>query len=147
MVRINLLPWREERRKHRQKEFLILLGASAIAAVLLSFLIVAYYNAQIGGQNERDLSPLGQDRMQRLAEYLWQSNLLANRLVELPLASTDLAATLAWLPPRPWHWHRPRRSPASRRPIPTPSSTRRRRHSTTCPRARLPTSGRKPAPR
>ena len=27
MVRINLLPWREERRKHRQKEFLILLGA------------------------------------------------------------------------------------------------------------------------
>lgn len=40
----------------------------------------------IGGQNERDLSPLGQDRMQRLAEYLWQSNLLANRLVELPLA-------------------------------------------------------------
>ncbi len=54
MVRINLLPWREERRKHRQKEFLILLGASAIAAVLLSFLIVAYYNAQISGQNERN---------------------------------------------------------------------------------------------
>ena len=38
------------------------------------------------GTNERDLSPVSQDRMQRLAEYLWQSNLLANRLVELPLA-------------------------------------------------------------
>ncbi|MBS0414362.1 MAG: hypothetical protein JSR68_08315 [Proteobacteria bacterium] len=38
------------------------------------------------GSNERDLTPIAQDRMQRLAEYLWQSNLLANRLVELPLA-------------------------------------------------------------
>lgn len=54
MVRINLLPWREERRKHRQKEFLILLGAAAIGAVLLSFLIIVYYNAQISGQNERN---------------------------------------------------------------------------------------------
>lgn len=39
-----------------------------------------------GQHNERDLTPLAQDRMQRLAEWLWQSNLLANRLVEIPLA-------------------------------------------------------------
>jgi hypothetical protein len=40
-----------------------------------------------GGKfNNRDLTPLAQDRMARLAEYLWQSNLLANRLVEIPLA-------------------------------------------------------------
>lgn len=37
-------------------------------------------------QNERDLAPMAQDRMQKLAEHLWQSNLLANRLTELPLA-------------------------------------------------------------
>lgn len=37
-------------------------------------------------QNERDLAPMAQDRMQKLAEHLWQSNLIANRLVELPLA-------------------------------------------------------------
>lgn len=36
--------------------------------------------------NERDLTPIAQDRMAKLAEYLWQSNLLANRLIELPLA-------------------------------------------------------------
>lgn len=36
--------------------------------------------------NDRDLAPMQQDRMQKLAEYLWQSNLLANRLVEVPLA-------------------------------------------------------------
>lgn len=40
----------------------------------------------LGSSNERDLEPLAQARMQKLAEYLWQTNLLANRLVELPLA-------------------------------------------------------------
>jgi hypothetical protein len=40
----------------------------------------------LGGHNERDLMPLKQDRMAQVAEYLWQSNLLANRLIELPLA-------------------------------------------------------------
>jgi hypothetical protein len=40
----------------------------------------------LGKYNQRDLTPLAQDRMARLAEYLWQSNLLANRLIEIPLA-------------------------------------------------------------
>ncbi len=40
----------------------------------------------LSSMNDRDLEPMAQDRMQKLAEYLWQSNLLANRLVELPLA-------------------------------------------------------------
>lgn len=39
-----------------------------------------------GAANRHDLTPMSQDRMQRLAEYLWQSNLMANRLVELALA-------------------------------------------------------------
>lgn len=54
MVRINLLPWREERRQQRQKGFLAMLGIAALAGVLLSFLVVAYYSAQISGQNERN---------------------------------------------------------------------------------------------
>ncbi|MDR7099741.1 type IV pilus assembly protein PilN [Lysobacter niabensis] len=54
MARINLLPWRAERRKQRQKEFSILLAMSALGAVLLSFLLVGYYKAQISGQNERN---------------------------------------------------------------------------------------------
>ena len=54
MARINLLPWRAERRKQRQKEFSILLGLSALGAVLVSFLMVGYYNAQISGQNGRN---------------------------------------------------------------------------------------------
>lgn len=34
----------------------------------------------------RDLAPMTQTRMQRTAVYLWEQNLLANRLIELPLA-------------------------------------------------------------
>ena len=54
MARINLLPWREERRKQRQKEFGVMFALSALGAVLLSFVIISYYNGQIDGQNERN---------------------------------------------------------------------------------------------
>jgi len=54
MARINLLPWRAERRKQRQKEFVTMLGFSAAAALLVSFLIVMYYNGQIEGQQNRN---------------------------------------------------------------------------------------------
>ncbi|MEO6263498.1 MAG: PilN domain-containing protein [Luteimonas sp.] len=60
MARINLLPWRAERRKLRQKEFLTMLGLSAVAAAVLAFLIISYYNAQISGQNERNAYLQGQ---------------------------------------------------------------------------------------
>lgn len=54
MARINLLPWREERRKQRQKEFAVMFGCFAIGAALLSFIIISYYNGQIDGQKERN---------------------------------------------------------------------------------------------
>lgn len=41
---------------------------------------------RIGGDVARDLSPMTQARMQKVAAYLWESNQLANRLVELPMA-------------------------------------------------------------
>ena len=54
MARINLLPWRAERRKQRQKEFMTMLGGAAGIAGLLSLLIVMYYNGQIEGQMARN---------------------------------------------------------------------------------------------
>lgn len=54
MAKINLLPWRAERRKQRQKEFMTMLGVAAAGAVLVSFLIVMYYVGQIDGQNNRN---------------------------------------------------------------------------------------------
>ena len=41
---------------------------------------------KLSGNAERDLAPMTQDRMQSLAVYLWESNLLANRIIELPVA-------------------------------------------------------------
>ncbi|HEY4145177.1 hypothetical protein [Pinirhizobacter sp.] len=41
---------------------------------------------RLTGNGQRDLSPLTQERMQRLAHYQWETNLLANRLIELPVA-------------------------------------------------------------
>lgn len=40
---------------------------------------------KLTGDKSRDLAPMTQTRMQDLAVYLWESNLLANRIVELPL--------------------------------------------------------------
>lgn len=54
MARINLLPWRAERRKQRQREFMTMLGFAAIAGVVLSALIWFYYDRQISGQEDRN---------------------------------------------------------------------------------------------
>jgi len=54
MARINLLPWRAERRKVRQKEFGVMLVLAALAGLALWFLVNTYYNNQIDGQNERN---------------------------------------------------------------------------------------------
>lgn len=54
MARINLLPWREERRKLRQQEFYVLLGASAVAGILAVLLGMWYIGMQIDIQTERN---------------------------------------------------------------------------------------------
>lgn len=54
MARINLLPWRAERRKARQKEFGVMLGLAVLAGILLTLLIVTIYNGRIAGQEARN---------------------------------------------------------------------------------------------
>lgn len=54
MARINLLPWRAERRKQRQNEFYMMLGAAAVLALIAAWGMVKYFDAQIAGQNERN---------------------------------------------------------------------------------------------
>jgi hypothetical protein len=41
---------------------------------------------RLTGDVDRDLSPMTQKRMRDMALYLWEANLLANRLIELPVA-------------------------------------------------------------
>lgn len=54
MARINLLPWREERRKLRQNEFYAILAAAAVAGLLVFGGIWYQYKLQIDGQNARN---------------------------------------------------------------------------------------------
>lgn len=54
MTKINLLPWRAERRKQRQKQFYSLLGAVAVAAVLAVFGVKMYYDSLIQAQQARN---------------------------------------------------------------------------------------------
>ncbi len=41
---------------------------------------------RLTGDSSRDLSPMSQQRMREVALYLWETNLLGNRIVELPVA-------------------------------------------------------------
>lgn len=54
MAKINLLPWRAERRKQRQNEFFALLGLCAGLAVAVSFGAVQYFDGLIGNQQQRN---------------------------------------------------------------------------------------------
>lgn len=54
MARINLLPWREELRQKKKKEFLSLLGLGALVAVLLLGLVHMYIAGLQEHQNERN---------------------------------------------------------------------------------------------
>ncbi|MEI7035709.1 PilN domain-containing protein [Fulvimonas yonginensis] len=54
MAHINLLPWRAERRKQREREFFMQLGAAFVAGLLVMLLWVFWMNLRIDNQNERN---------------------------------------------------------------------------------------------
>ena len=54
MARINLLPWRAERRKQRQREFFMQLGAAAVVAVVAVLVWMTWMDQRISNQNERN---------------------------------------------------------------------------------------------
>jgi len=54
MPRINLLPWREEERKKRQRDFGIALAGAVVAAVAVVMLTMFAYAQMISGQEDRN---------------------------------------------------------------------------------------------
>ena len=54
MARINLLPWREEYRKEKKKEFLTQLGGIVVLTVLVAFVWVQSVNSAIDAQKARN---------------------------------------------------------------------------------------------
>jgi type IV pilus assembly protein PilN len=54
MAHINLLPWRAERRKQREREFFMQLGAAFVAALLVVLLWAFWMGMRIDNQNDRN---------------------------------------------------------------------------------------------
>lgn len=54
MIRINLLPHREARRKQRQKDFVALLLLSGIFGALIVIAVGAYFSSQLSDQQQRN---------------------------------------------------------------------------------------------
>ena len=54
MARINLLPWRAERRKQREREFYIMLGGAFVAGVLAVLIWVYWMSLRIENQDDRN---------------------------------------------------------------------------------------------
>jgi type IV pilus assembly protein PilN len=54
MPRINLLPWREEERKTRQRDFMVATGVAVVAAIAVLGLTIFAYNSMINEQMARN---------------------------------------------------------------------------------------------
>ncbi len=54
MAHVNLLPWRAERRKQREREFYMQLAAAFVIAVLVLLLWIFWMNQRIDNQNDRN---------------------------------------------------------------------------------------------
>ncbi len=54
MPRINLLPWREEERKKRQRDFGVALAGAVVAAIAVVMLTMFAYNSMIANQESRN---------------------------------------------------------------------------------------------
>ena len=54
MANINLLPWREEERSERQRQFVSILGLVALLGVVVMWSIYTYYSGKIENQRGRN---------------------------------------------------------------------------------------------
>ncbi|MFT6732015.1 MAG: type IV pilus assembly protein PilN [Polaribacter sp.] len=54
MANINLLPWREEERAERQRQFVSLLGLVAVLGVLIMYSVFSFFGNEIDNQRSRN---------------------------------------------------------------------------------------------
>lgn len=83
MMRINLLPWREARRAHRQRDLIILLAIAAVLASGIVFLVHLEIANRIEFQQQRNEYLRGEiARLKKAAEELAELQKTKSRLVE-----------------------------------------------------------------
>lgn len=84
MARINLLPWREEARKERQRQFLYSLVGTLVLGAILVLIVGLFFDQQISSQDARnqqiqqEINRL-QARIDRIAELEKTRNRLLSR--------------------------------------------------------------------
>lgn len=101
MARINLLPWREELRKERQRQFLLSVMMTAVLGVVLVFLVGMVFDQRINHQMTRNDTiqaeiSLLQERIKRISELeQTRARLLSRkRIIEDLQASRSLTVEL-----------------------------------------------------
>lgn len=77
MARINLLPWRQEERERRNKEFIALVAAVTLLALLTAFAAWSYFNSELNDQ--RDANALIEQENARLDTALKEIETLEQR--------------------------------------------------------------------
>ena len=77
MPRINLLPWRQEERERRNKEFMALIVATTLLALLAAFATWSYFNNQL--QDQHDANALIEQENSRLDAALKEIDTLEQR--------------------------------------------------------------------
>lgn len=101
MARINLLPWREEARRERQRQFLYSLVGTLVLGAVLVLIVGLFYDQRISVQEARnqliqqEINRL-QQRIDRIAELERTRNRLLSRkqIIEQLQASRSLTVEL-----------------------------------------------------
>jgi len=101
MARINLLPWREELRKERQRQFMLSTLMTAVLGVILVFMVGLVFDQKISHQQTRNDTIQGeinllQDRIARINQLeQTRARLLSRkRIIEDLQASRSLTVEL-----------------------------------------------------
>ncbi|MGX5172763.1 PilN domain-containing protein [Aliikangiella sp. IMCC44653] len=81
MANINLLPWREELRQEKQRQFLSVLGLVVILGVVIGWSIYSYYGSQI--DNQRSRNKFLQTEIQKLNSKIKEIQSLEKERMEL----------------------------------------------------------------
>lgn len=81
MARINLLPWRQEERERKNKEFAIMAGAVAALTILIVLLAMTYLNNELG--NQQDANDIIRSENTRLDGVLTEIESLEQRRTEM----------------------------------------------------------------
>lgn len=81
MANINLLPWREELRQEKQRQFLSVLGLIAILGVMVAWSTYTYYSSQL--DNQRARNKFLQTEIQKLDSKIKEIKTLENERQQL----------------------------------------------------------------